>query len=185
MERLRETGLPGAAIRKYFIPTWCDSSMYNDAAARQEAFIEIAKRLGVTYAELVSDTGSIRLAINQHSSAFGENKNKQETRLAASRFIGIRLANIVAEAYSQSGEFVICVPKKFSENTASPFVMRIPHALRCMGVSLSRTHELTRNASFLLCFSSFVMCSYAVPNLLKSYILHPTSYIITLTSSFH
>ncbi len=43
-----------------------------------------------------------------------------------------------------------CAQKKFSENAASPFVMRIPHALRNRWVSTSRPHESSRHAPFPL-----------------------------------
>ncbi len=106
VKKMLDAGLARSAIDRFFIPAWCDSLALEDAGARQAAFLEIAKRLGVTYTELVSDEIPLRLDVRQQGSAFKKNKNKEAAKLVTSRFIGIRLSDVIAEAYSRSREFV-------------------------------------------------------------------------------
>ncbi len=106
VKKMLDAGLVRSAIDRFFIPAWCDSSALEDAGARQAAFLEIAKRLGVTYTELVSDDISLQLDLRWQGSAFRKSKNKETAKLVTSRFVGIRLSDVIAEAYFQSREFV-------------------------------------------------------------------------------
>ncbi len=106
MKKMLDAGLVCSAIERFFIPAWCDFATFEDAGARQAAFLEIAKRLGVTYTELISDETPLRLDVRRRGSAFRKSKNKETAKLETSRFVGIRLSNVIAEAYSRSRKFV-------------------------------------------------------------------------------
>lgn len=112
-KKIRNAGLSPSLIKRVILPSWWDDTDQDNEALCQSAYIEIAAKLGVAYRELINEKAPLDLFASLSRVSFKTgSKNKDESSLTASAHIGIRLAEIIASAYSQSDCFI-----KFKQST--------------------------------------------------------------------
>lgn len=114
--KIRNAGLPSALIRKAILPSWWNKEDESSPALCQSAYLEIAAKLGVAYAELLNTATPLCLEGSVRRVAFKTgNKNKTARQLSASAHIAFMLAKIVATAYANSRDYVAFKPHSASE----------------------------------------------------------------------
>ncbi len=76
-KRIRGAGIPAALIRKAFLPSWWEKDVEQDPGALQEAYLEIAAKLGISYSNLIDKDKPLNLSAGVPQVAFKTgSKNK-------------------------------------------------------------------------------------------------------------
>lgn len=99
--KLRGAGLSASLMKRVILPVWWEKEDEKSEAACQSAYLEIAAKLGVTYSELIDVTRPLDFNASVNKVAF-KTGHRDTSELSASAHLGLRLAHVIATAYSQS-----------------------------------------------------------------------------------